>query len=79
VNAVHNNTYSAVVIDESVDTMSGYELAKLVRKEIPEHSGRVLIACAGPVDQNACKDAAVSAGIEKPLGPKAVLDALMPD
>ncbi len=79
VHAVHTNAYSAVVIDESIDAMSGYELAGLVRKELPDESGRVFIACAGPVTENTGKDAVVNGRIEKPLGPKAVLDALMPD
>jgi CheY-like chemotaxis protein len=79
VHAVHKNAYSAVVIDEDVDTMSSYELAQMVRKELPEDSGRVFIACATPVAQNTPRDAVVSGMIEKPLGPKAVLDALMRD
>lgn len=79
VHAVHTNAYSAVVIDEGVDTMSSYELAELVRKELPEASGRVFIACGGPVAESGGKDGVVSGRIEKPLGPKAVLDALMPD
>jgi CheY-like chemotaxis protein/anti-sigma regulatory factor (Ser/Thr protein kinase) len=79
VHAVHKNAYSAVVIDEGVDTMSSYELAELVRKELPEDSSRVFIACAGPVPENAGKDDVVNGRIAKPLGPKAVLDALMTD
>jgi signal transduction histidine kinase/CheY-like chemotaxis protein len=79
VHAVHKNTYSAVVIDEGVDTMSSYELAEIVRRELPEDSGRVFIACGGPAAERVAKDGVVSGTIEKPLGPKAVLDALMPD
>ncbi len=78
VNAVATTAYSAVVIDETIDTMSGLELAKLVRQELPEGEGRVFVASAGSVSDDACKDAALSGKIEKPLGPKGVLDALLP-
>jgi CheY-like chemotaxis protein len=77
VNAVHNNSYTAVFIDENVGEMSGYELAKLVRMQIPEDSSRIFVAASSGSAGEMRDGVSQSETIEKPLSPKAFLDALM--
>jgi two-component system sensor histidine kinase EvgS len=75
--AVHSTRYSAVVIDEIVDSISGCEVAQMVRKDLPFGQGRVFIASAKPVDEKSCREIGVDGCIEKPYAPKSVLDKLM--
>jgi len=77
VNAVHNQSYTAVVIDESVGDMSGYELANIVRNEVPGGSSRIFVATSNKSESDGHGGDPRSETIEKPLSPRAFLDALM--
>jgi len=77
VDALQSKVYSAVVIDEAVDGMKGYEVARQIRQD--PHSGNVIIVVAGsePNDGAVGANYGVDSWLEKPLDSSMLMRSLM--
>jgi signal transduction histidine kinase/CheY-like chemotaxis protein len=77
VDALHRNTYSAVMIDESVDGLQGCEVAQLLKQDPAGRNVRIVLASSRPVDRSLARDSGADRCIEKPLDRRALIESLL--
>jgi two-component system sensor histidine kinase EvgS len=77
VDALHRNSYSAVMIDESVDGLQGCELAQLLKQDPAAKDIRIVVASSRPVDRSLARESGADRCIEKPLDRRAIIESLL--
>ncbi len=73
--AAHN--YDAIMIDDSLDGLYGYELARMVRDELKQDQTTIILATRHEIDEELLRDSGADKCIEKPLNGDTLLDSLI--
>jgi signal transduction histidine kinase len=74
--AIHKSHYTAVIVDDSIDGIPSYEVARMLRAELPTGLPKIVVATSHGTDLERVKEVGAHRCLEKPFDSRAIVESI---
>jgi len=74
--AIHKSHYTAVIVDDSLDGLPSFEVARMLRAEIPDNLPKIVVATSQGADPERAREVGAHRCLEKPFDSRAIVESI---